>query len=147
MTSEQAFSAPHQLQYKTKHSALYIQQQIPTPKLPIAEGNQGEKKAAFIFSMFFILQGAFSSLWTQKRDLHTWSCAVLTGLLLEYERGSQRQGVSVYLCTRALWWVPIIPAVCSPPTHCQTHTQTHTHTYHLLCSSAKSRRACGNSPG
>lgn len=25
MTNEQAFNAPHQLQFKTKHSALYIQ--------------------------------------------------------------------------------------------------------------------------
>lgn len=97
------------------------------------KGAVGKKKqkAPFIFPMFFILQGAFLSHSTQKRDLHAWSCAVLTGLLLEYELGSQRWGVSVCLCTHVLWWVPITPAVWSSPTHCQTYTDRHTL---LICS-------------
>lgn len=67
MTSKQAFSAPHQLQYKTKHSALCIQQQIPTPKLPIAEGNRGGKSCFYFLHVFHIARCFFISLNSEER--------------------------------------------------------------------------------
>lgn len=70
MTSKQAFSAPRQLQYKTKHSALCIQQQIPTPKLPIAEGNQGEEKL-LLFSPCFSYCKVLFYLFELRRETCT----------------------------------------------------------------------------
>lgn len=56
---------------------------------------------------------------------------MLTGLLLEYEQGPQRQGLSMCLCTPGLWWVPIILQFVQ--CLCMSHAHTHTHTL-LICS-------------
>lgn len=74
----------------------------PYSQTPYSRRKPGGGKAAFIFSMFFILQGAFSSLWTQKRDLHRWSCAVLTGLATGIRTRVTEAGsecVFVHLCS------------------------------------------------
>lgn len=83
MTSEQAFNAPHQLQFKTKHCIIHSVTD-PYSQTPYSRREPGEKKKVpFICPVFFILQGTFFSLNSEERLAHMKLCCanwVATGI-------------------------------------------------------------------